>query len=34
VALAARGVDVLRIHDVQPVRDALVAWQAVSGDSP
>ncbi|HAP08957.1 MAG TPA: dihydropteroate synthase [Planctomycetaceae bacterium] len=34
VALASRGVDVLRIHDVQPVRDALVAWQAVSGDSP
>jgi hypothetical protein len=22
---------VLRIHDVQPIRDSLVAWQAVSG---
>lgn len=33
IALAARGVDVLRIHDVQPVRDSLVAWQAVIGDS-
>ena len=33
IALAARGVDVLRIHDVQPVRDSLVAWQAVNGDS-
>jgi len=33
IALAARGVDVLRIHDVQPVRDSLVAWQAVNGDA-
>jgi dihydropteroate synthase len=31
IALAAHGVDVLRIHDVQPIRDSLVAWQAVSG---
>jgi len=39
IALAAHGVDVLRIHDVQPIRDSLVAWQAVSrqpgsGDTP
>ncbi len=33
IALAARGVDVLRIHDVQPIRDSLVAWQAVSGQA-
>ncbi|MFM7163928.1 MAG: dihydropteroate synthase [Planctomycetaceae bacterium] len=33
IALATRGVDVLRIHDVQPIRDSLVAWQAVNGDS-
>jgi dihydropteroate synthase len=29
IALAAAGVDILRIHDVQPVRDALVAWQVL-----
>jgi dihydropteroate synthase len=29
IALAASGVDVLRIHDVQPVRDALCAWLAL-----
>ncbi|MEY2727901.1 MAG: Dihydropteroate synthase [Planctomycetota bacterium] len=29
IALAAAGVDILRIHDVQPVRDALVAWQVI-----
>ncbi len=29
IALAELGVDVLRIHDVRGVRDALVAWDAV-----
>ena len=29
IALAAAGVDILRIHDVQPVRDALCAWLAL-----
>lgn len=29
VALAEAGVDVLRIHDVQAVRDSLVAWNTV-----
>ena len=29
VALAASGTDILRIHDVQPVRDALCAWLAL-----
>jgi len=33
IAMATQGVDVLRIHDVQPIRDSLVAWQAVNGDS-
>jgi dihydropteroate synthase len=31
VALAAQGTDILRIHDVQAVRDTLLAWQAVAG---
>lgn len=30
VALAERGVDVLRVHDVAAVRDTLIAWQAIS----
>ncbi len=30
VALAQQGVDVLRIHDVRAVRDALLAWNAVA----
>jgi dihydropteroate synthase len=30
VALAGLGVDYLRVHDVQAVRDALVAWKAVT----
>ena len=29
VALAAQGADILRIHDVRAVRDALVAWRAI-----
>ncbi len=29
LALAEQGVDILRIHDVRAVRDALVAWDAV-----
>ena len=29
VALAEAGVDVLRIHDVQAVRDSLVAWNTI-----
>ncbi len=29
IALAENGADVLRIHDVQATRDALVAWHAV-----
>jgi dihydropteroate synthase len=29
VALAELGTDVLRIHDVRSVRDALVAWDAI-----
>ncbi len=30
VALAAQRVDILRVHDVKAVRDALVAWRAVA----
>jgi dihydropteroate synthase len=30
VALAQQGVDILRVHDVRSVRDALMAWQAVT----
>ena len=29
IALAAQGVDILRVHDVRAVRDALSAWSAV-----
>lgn len=29
IALAAQGVDILRVHDVQTTRDALLAWNAV-----
>lgn len=29
IALAERGVDVLRVHDVQAVSDAITAWRAV-----
>jgi dihydropteroate synthase len=29
IALAEQGVDILRIHDVRSVRDAIVAWDAV-----
>ncbi|MEW4530464.1 dihydropteroate synthase [Maioricimonas sp. JC845] len=29
IALAAQHVDILRVHDVQAVRDALVAWHTV-----
>jgi dihydropteroate synthase len=31
VALAAQSTDILRVHDVRAVRDALVAWAAVDG---
>jgi dihydropteroate synthase len=29
IALAQLGVDILRIHDVRSVRDALVAWDTI-----
>jgi dihydropteroate synthase len=29
IALAEQGVDILRIHDVRSVRDAMVAWDTV-----
>lgn len=29
LALAAQGVDILRVHDVRATRDALLAWQTV-----
>jgi len=29
IALAELGVDILRLHDVRGVRDALVAWDTV-----
>jgi dihydropteroate synthase len=29
IALAAQGVELLRVHDVRAVRDALVAWRTV-----
>lgn len=29
IALAEQGVDILRVHEPQPVRDALLAWSAV-----
>ncbi len=29
VALAAQGTDIIRVHDVQATRDALLAWDAV-----
>lgn len=31
IALASRGVDYLRVHDVGAVRDALLAWRTVVG---
>ncbi|MEN9555281.1 MAG: Dihydropteroate synthase [Planctomycetota bacterium] len=34
IGLAAAGCDILRIHDVQPIRDALVAWQALQTSAP
>lgn len=30
VALAAQHTDIIRVHDVRAVRDALIAWQAVT----
>ncbi len=33
IALAELGADMLRIHDVRAVRDSLLAWQAISGES-
>lgn len=32
IALAQRGVDVLRVHDVRAVADAMLAWQTVAAD--
>lgn len=32
IGLAGQGTDVLRVHDVRTVRDALVAWQALQPD--
>lgn len=29
IALAEQGVDLLRVHEVSPLRDALIAWQAI-----
>lgn len=29
IALAEQGVDLLRVHEVSPLRDALTAWQAI-----
>lgn len=34
IALAERGTDVLRVHDVRAVADALTAWQTVREDEP
>jgi dihydropteroate synthase len=31
VALARQGVQILRVHDVRPVRDALLLFDAVGG---
>ena len=33
LALAEQGVDILRIHDVRSVRDAMVAWDAVRNEA-
>ena len=30
IALAGQGVDILRVHDVRAVRDALLAWEAIN----
>jgi dihydropteroate synthase len=30
LALAAQGTDILRVHDVQSTRDAILAWQTIS----
>lgn len=30
IALAGQGADILRVHDVRAVRDALIAWSAVN----
>lgn len=32
LALAAQGTDILRVHDVQATRDALLAWQTILSD--
>ncbi len=34
VALAQNHADILRVHDVRSVRDALLAWFAIHGQSP
>jgi len=31
LALAASGVQVIRVHDVRPVREALLTFEAVGG---
>lgn len=33
VALAAQGVDIIRVHDVAATRDALLAWRAVTDEA-
>lgn len=34
IALAQRGADILRIHDVRAVRDALLAWMCIAESGP
>jgi len=34
IAVAQQGADLIRVHDVRAVKDALLAWQAVSATSP
>jgi len=34
VALAAQQTDIIRVHDVRAVRDALIAWKTVAGGTP
>lgn len=34
IAVAAQHADMIRVHDVRETRDALVAWQAITGAGP
>jgi dihydropteroate synthase len=34
IGAAALGADIIRVHEVRAVRDALLGWQAVCGDLP